>query len=506
MRGLLPLIFGIVVALSAPGHADQTLGPGRVVDSTNDVLFGPLKIGKRVTGRTELDISGNIVAPNLAAPNDTLAKWLANPSLNTTNQLAQFSVSKVVSGAPAGGGSHSGYNAFMVGMINDVQQADNDTDVFAFNGALYSGVLYVGVSTPARGSVAAYQGAVHVYDYADAPSGRLGGEPTGLALVLNATTNGDNGSLNYWFADKIAHGPAKDFANREGLFVGDNLVMAKFSPGNTVDTTTPRQYKLGSAGRSLQTAPGIASNVKTRPGDSWTGQTAYTIGFGHIVMGYGGLYGTATNGDHPAAIEGWDVAYQSGGWGPAYLNPATGQPGKSKIGIGFKSLDHTGAAFRAGARHGVGTGKAFVADIDAGPSEFNSPTTLSGAATFNAAATFAAAVSFGGAVSFTADHSITKAMPVRTMTATNATAGNRVFREVVSGESYLIQINDEVGTIATAWQIDRSGGTVTKLSAGAVLNAPSFSVNNVAGYTGTKTVGSCNLVMSGGLITNVTGC
>lgn len=480
MRGLIPLIVGIVVALSAPGHADQILDRGRIVDSTSDVLFGPLKIGKRVSGRTELDISGNIVAPNLAAPNDTLAKWLASPSLNATNQLAQIHVSKVISGAPAGGGSDSRYNAFSAGMIVDTVQPPES--LFAFNGAPFSGTISVGVSTPARGSVAAYQGNVQVFDYADAPSQMLGGEPTGLALVLNPLTNKANGSQNYWGSDRIVFGPAKPFADREGLLVGDNIAIAKLSPGNTVETTTTRKYKVGSAGRSLQTAPGLASNIKTISGDSWTGQTAYTIGFGHIVMGYGGLYGTATNGDHASAIEGWDVAYQSGGWGPAYLNPATGQPGKSKIGTGFKSLDHTAAAFRAATRHGVGTGKAFVADADAGPSEFNSATL------------------------FGADISQTKATPIRTMTATDAAANNRVIREVVTGTSYLLQVNDEAGTITTAWQFDRVGGSVTKVSAGAPHNAPSYLVNNVAGYTGTKIAGSCTLTISGGIITNVTGC
>jgi len=38
------------------------------------------------------------------------------------------------------------------------------------------------------------------------------------------------------------------------------------------------------------------------------------------------------------------------------------------------------------------------------------------------------------------------------------------------------------------------------------LNASSFSVGGVAGFTGTKTAGSCVLTISGGIITNVTGC
>ena len=399
------------------------------------------------------DGSDLLATPNAAGPAGSLGKWLASPALSTTDQLAQFSVSKVVSGAPTGNGTDCRYNGVCVGMIVDTMQPDDDASRFGFNGSPFAGVISTGVSTPARGSVAAFNGNVQVYDYADAPSQKVGGEPTGLAFVLNALTNKANGSQNYWGIDQAVLGPAKaTAADREGMLVGHNLAIAKLSPGNAVETSVPLKYKLGSAGHSVQTAPGIGANFKTRAGDSWTGQTAYTIGYGNIVMGYGGAFGTVTNGDHASATEGFDVAYQSGGWGPAYLNPATGQPGKSKIGTAFKSLDHTAVAFRAATRHGVGTGKAFVADSDAGPSEFNSATT------------------FGG------DIAQSKATPIRTITATDAAAGSRVWRELVTGPSYLLQINDEAGTIATALQIDRTGGTPTKITPGAPIKDKSYTV------------------------------
>jgi hypothetical protein len=83
--------------------------------------------------------------------------------------------------------------------------------------------------------------------------------------------------------------------------------------------------------------------------------------------------------------------------------------------------------------------------------------------------------------------------------ATTDASGNLTFRSV----------SDDYTNASNFMQFIRGTGyslTGAKVTFPAPVNAIGFQSSGVAGFTGTKTAGSCVLTISGGIITNVTGC
>ncbi len=83
-------------------------------------------------------------------------------------------------------------------------------------------------------------------------------------------------------------------------------------------------------------------------------------------------------------------------------------------------------------------------------------------------------------------------------------AGQKICLE--SSCSYTI--SDQAGVIYISTP---SGNVISMSAAGAIsatstVNASGYSVSGTAGFTGTKTAGSCVFTINGGIITNVTGC
>jgi hypothetical protein len=62
------------------------------------------------------------------------------------------------------------------------------------------------------------------------------------------------------------------------------------------------------------------------------------------------------------------------------------------------------------------------------------------------------------------------------------------------------------GTVTFPSPILASPLNAATQSINGALGTTGFLVNGVAGYTGTKTAGSCTLTVSGGIITNISGC
>lgn len=64
------------------------------------------------------------------------------------------------------------------------------------------------------------------------------------------------------------------------------------------------------------------------------------------------------------------------------------------------------------------------------------------------------------------------------------------------------------GTVTTYLTLTDAGALsmTGTISASSTVNASGFKVSGTAGYTGTKTAGSCVLTITGGIITSVTGC
>lgn len=63
-----------------------------------------------------------------------------------------------------------------------------------------------------------------------------------------------------------------------------------------------------------------------------------------------------------------------------------------------------------------------------------------------------------------------------------------------------------LGWTNTVRSNDQSGVAKTTVSIGGQANPAAFSVNGVPGFTGSKTVGSCTITVSSGIVTNITGC
>ena len=76
----------------------------------------------------------------------------------------------------------------------------------------------------------------------------------------------------------------------------------------------------------------------------------------------------------------------------------------------------------------------------------------------------------------------------------------------------LSTVNDAQDTAVNVFCAGRSGLSLTNFvlagdtNVGGVLAATSFKVGATPGFSGTKTAGSCVLTISGGIVTNVTGC
>jgi len=101
---------------------------------------------------------------------------------------------------------------------------------------------------------------------------------------------------------------------------------------------------------------------------------------------------------------------------------------------------------------------------------------------------------------------------VTTLAATNPITVSDAAPLIVAGNS----VAGTNVTLTRGWGIYNLGdeyiakglsvGTKVKRGDGTINANTAYYVGGVIGYTGTKTAGACTLTISGGIITNVTGC
>jgi len=112
----------------------------------------------------------------------------------------------------------------------------------------------------------------------------------------------------------------------------------------------------------------------------------------------------------------------------------------------------------------------------------------------------------------TVNNAMGSSFGVTTLAATNPITVSDAAPLIVAGNS----VAGTNVTLTRSWGFYNLGdqyiaqalavGTKAKGSAGTVNAASGYLTNGVSGYTGTKTAGACTLTISGGIITNVTGC